>query len=651
MELRPYQANAIAAARDLINGGKRKVCLCAPCGAGKGLILARMMENARSRGKRVLAIVHRRELVEDLADRVERMGFRPGLILPGHDPRPERAVQVASIQTLARRDLPPADLVLVDECFPAGTLVSGRPIETIRPGDKVEAFNEQTGGFEVRTVTRVFMRIAPRRMVEIEAAGRVVVCTENHTFFTGFGGWVPAGRLAVGGVVLLRGGPARIDRVSTVERDLAIQRSQPPVVFNLEVEGLHTYVANGFVVHNCHHSTASTWRSVIDSYPRAAVVGTTATPCRLGGAPLGDVFQALVEVVKPAALVEDGFLVPVTGYAFDAPDLRGVRRSSGDYEPEEIARLMGGPKLRGSIVDSYMGRARGTRAIVFAVNVEHSRQIALDFARAGVQAEHVDGETPRALRRIIFERFRSGATRVLCNVGLFTEGVDLPAIQTVILARPTLSLSLALQMIGRGRRPVPCECGRIPHWRSDACECGRPVPKKATLIHDHAGVVLQHGLPDEPRVWSLDGDYRIDGKAKGAKGEESKAIRVCRSCLAIYLADEPQCPMCGKKNPAPKKLVRNGNGVAIPLASLEGGMRPIDANEKVRKRFFWFLLGLERQRGYKKKYAEIRYHGRFHLWPPSKLWREQFAKGLGPDAPNVQPQEPPQPAGEGVPTT
>ncbi len=493
MILRPYQCATVERCRSLVNSGKRRIVFVAPCGAGKGTMLAHILASTVRKGNRGLVLTHRRELVEDLAERVGReLGFAPGVILSGVSEDPANPVQVASVQTLQRRTKPVAQTVLVDEC---------------------------------------------------------------------------------------------------------------------------------------HHATAEGWRGILECYPESVVLGSTASPCRLSGAPLGDLFEELVEVVKPQQLVEEGHLVPTTGFAYDAPDLRGVRRSAGDYDSSELAALMGSQRIRGSVVGQYLERSPGTRAIVFAVNVDHSRTLAEQFVRAGVPAEHLDGETHRVIRRAIFERYRTGQTRVLCNVGLFTEGVDLPAIETVILARPTLSLALAIQMIGRGRRPLVCQCGRIPHWRSAACECGRPVLKRFARIHDHAGVLFQHGLPDEPRVWSLKSDFRVGVGEKG-KSEASAALRTCRKCFAIYLADQDVCPMCGYRNPAKKRVIRNAQGVAVSLDDLERKAKPIVASESQERKYFFYLLHLERQNSYRPKYAEVRFMGRYKHWPTlAKTWRAEFEQG------------------------
>ena len=492
--LRDYQQGPIDRARYLVNHhGKKRLLIVAPCGAGKGHIIAKLLASTVERGHRALAIAHRKELIEDLADRVCRFGFMPGVIMANRDQHLERPVQVASIQTLSRRDKPVADLVIIDEA---------------------------------------------------------------------------------------------------------------------------------------HHSTASSYLQVLDHYPNAVVVGLTATPCRLGGQPLGDVFEDLIEPIRSSELVERGLLVPVRGFAYDAPDLRHVKKKAGDFSNDELAALVDTPKVRGNIVEQYLLRARGTRAIVFAVNVDHSQKLAADFCAHGVRALHVDGETPRDVRKAAFEAFRSGAAQVLTNCSLFTEGVDLPAIETVILGRPTMSTSLGLQMIGRGRRPLPCPCGEIPHWRNATCTCGLPVPKRFVRLHDHAGICFSIGMPDDPREWSLTETFDT-GAPKLTSAKPGSAIRTCKACFCVYLADELACPNCGASNRAPKKLVRNAKGIAVALEDVERAQaaeEPTKASAEVQKKFFLFLVGLEKSRGYRRGYAEMRFHGKFKCWPPAKLWRAQFGK-------------------------
>jgi DNA repair protein RadD len=147
--------------------------------------------------------------------------------------------------------------------------------------------------------------------------------------------------------------------------------------------------------------------------------------------------------------------VPYTGFAYDVPDLRGVHKSGADYKQDELGRAMSGNKIAGNIVEQWLAHCRGRRTVLFAVNIAHSLDLVQRFKDAGVAAEHVDGECSTEEREGVLRRFASGETTVVCNVQILGEGYDLPAIECVVLARPTLSLVVYLQQVGRGLRPRP----------------------------------------------------------------------------------------------------------------------------------------------------------------------------------------------------
>ena len=238
--------------------------------------------------------------------------------------------------------------------------------------------------------------------------------------------------------------------------------------------------ADVVIVDEAHHVRAKSYEAILAKCPGAVVLGLTATPWRTDGRGLAASFEESMLVATPKQLVDDGYLVPVTGFAFDRPNLRSVAVRQGDYDGAGLELVMGGAKLVGNIVEQWHAHAEGLPTVVFACSVAHSKQLTAAF---GPVAEHLDGDTPRVEREAILSRLRSGTTRVVCNVAVLTEGWDMPGLRCIVLARPTLSTGFALQTIGRGRRPAP----------------GKTVLR----IHDHAGVVAAHGLPDDDRDWAL----------------------------------------------------------------------------------------------------------------------------------------------------
>ena len=234
-----------------------------------------------------------------------------------------------------------------------------------------------------------------------------------------------------------------------------------------------------------HHAIAPTYRMIADEYPTAKILGFTATPCKPSGGGLGyDVFDAMVCGPTIPELISQGSLVQPIVYSVPAVGLETIRTTGGDYNQRDLAKWADKSVLYGDLVATYKATADGRKCVVFAVSVELSQRYAREYNEAGIRAEHIDGTTPADERAAIFTRFRSGVTRVLCNVAVATEGVDIPDCAVVQVARPTKSIPLWLQMVGRGLRPS--------------------VGKTDCIILDHGNATKACGFPDATREWSLD---------------------------------------------------------------------------------------------------------------------------------------------------
>jgi len=292
------------------------------------------------------------------------------------------------------------------------------------------------------------------------------------------------------------------------------------------VQTLYRRIAKGMappaklvIPDEAHLSTAETWRVVLEQYPDAKILGATATPCRLSGKPLVGSYDGMVVAATPRQLRELGFLCPYVGFTYDSPDLSEVKTTIGDYNERQSAAAMRAPAIVTNIVEKWLAHARELSTVVFAVTREHSKELTAQFVAAGVRAEHLDAKTKKRERKAILARVASGATQVLCNVGIAIEGIDIPRLKCCVLARPTQSLALALQMTGRVRRP----------WKDP--RTGQWVKAR---LHDHAFVIAAHGPPDMERNWSLT-----------AKPEKPPAQKNCKQCLAIMVEGEESCPECG----------------------------------------------------------------------------------------------------------
>ncbi len=276
-------------------------------------------------------------------------------------------------------------------------------------------------------------------------------------------------------------------------------------------------------IDECHRATAKTYRKAAEHYASAALLGMTATPYRANGQGLGDVFQEMVVVTTPRALIEDGYLVEPRVFSAPSgslPDLSGIRVRGGDYDEAELAAAVNTGGLVGGIVAHWEKHAEGRRTVAFAVNVAHSKAIVDAFIVAGIRAEHLDAMTPTAERAAILRRLASGETTVLSNCSVLCEGWDMPAVKVAILARPTKSMGLYLQQGGRILRP----------WEG-----------VGALILDHAGNAMKHGLPQDDREFSLESKVSKKGDA---------LTKECPECCAIVPRGLHVCE-CGHEFPRP----------------------------------------------------------------------------------------------------
>lgn len=334
-----------------------------------------------------------------------------------------------------------------------------------------------------------------------------------------------------------------------------------------------------------HHIGASQWDMLFHRFPRAKVLGLTATPWRLDGQGLGRWYSAMVMGPATADLIADGALSPYRLFAPAQPDLSEVGTTAGEWQRGALAKAMDKPAIVGDAIGHYLKLCAGKRAVAFAAGIENSKRIAAQFVAAGIPAEHVDGEMPSELRDAAVDRFRRGETLVLSNSDLFGEGFDVPAIEAAILLRPTKSLSLYLQQVGRALRPLP--------------------GKTEAIVLDHAGNSLVHGLPCDAREWSLD-----DREKKKRAAPSEVPVRQCKECFFVF-RPAPKCPCCGHVVPV----------VARELEVIEGTLaevRRIDAEQVKRQRWLeerdchtladWQALAA--QRGYKSGWALVRYQAR-----------------------------------------
>lgn len=338
----------------------------------------------------------------------------------------------------------------------------------------------------------------------------------------------------------------------------------------------------GFLIFDeAHHCSASGWTKVKQFYQGAKSVGLSATPERLDRKGLDHLFDEMICGPTMQWLIETGYLSKYKICSGRKPDLSEVASKMGDFDKGQLETAMDKSVITGDAVIEYKRHANGKRAVVFCSGIDHSKHVAEAFRGSGVAAEHIDGTTERGERKRIIERFKSGETKVLSNVDLVGEGFNLPAIEASILLRPTQSLGLYIQQIGRCMRPTE--------------------GKEFAIILDHAGNMQRHGLPCDDREWTL--------KAKKRKKKSDElATRECPSCGGSHpLA--AKCPYCGHAYGSDNRGEREGP------EHVDGDLEIVDIQElRRRKKMEEFACRsladfseLGKSRGYKAGWAFIRW--------------------------------------------
>ena len=472
VQLRDYQEAAVAGLRSAFSEGYRAPLLVCPTGGGKTVIFCYVASNASARGRRVLILVHRAELLKQTSRALERLGVRHGLIAPGCTPTLD-LVQVASVQTLALR---------------------------------------------LHKIT-----------------------------------W------------------------------------RPDII----------------VIDECHHAVAGTWASVIQAFPEAKNLGVTATPCRLDGRGLGDVFDHLVMGPPTSELMGRGFLCKATVYAPPSVvDLSGIKKSYGDFSRRDLAERMDKPSITGDAVSHYKKLMPERPAIGFCAGISHAEHVASLFCQAGFRFKSLDGNMESNERADIIADLGEGRLHGVTSDSIISEGTDIPVVTGAILLRPTESESLCLQQMGRVLRPVYAPGMPLDTDEQRLAAIAASVKPRAIIL-DHVGNVARHGLPDDDREWSLDTTRR---KKRKATDEDECPVRQCPQC---YVAHKPGpiCPGCGFRYEVKKRdmEVRDGELKEVDAEAMRKRQKHMEVGQA---KTLADLLRIEQARGYRPGWADHVYASR-----------------------------------------
>ena len=264
------------------------------------------------------------------------------------------------------------------------------------------------------------------------------------------------------------------------------------------------------IVDEAHHVTADSYQRIINAFPEAKLLGVTATPVRLNGQGFTETFDELIASPSVEAFINHGYLSRYDYYSvgrssYIQRQIDGIRKfSQGDYAESELERVCDNDRIRAQVVDTYIQYANGKKGIVYTVNKEHNNHLCGQFNNNGIKAVAIDSDTPQEIRAKYIEEFKRGDITVICNVNLFTEGFDCPDIEFIQLARPTKSLALFLQQVGRGLRIAEA--------------------KSKTVFLDNVGLYNRFSFPSSKRKWK----YHFEGKYEGnIKEDEDEPTLDC----------------------------------------------------------------------------------------------------------------------------
>lgn len=301
------------------------------------------------------------------------------------------------------------------------------------------------------------------------------------------------------------------------------------------------------IVYEQHRKLMTHWSAI-------PFIGLSATPLTRG---LGKLYSRLVRGPHMHDLQDLGALVPLRGYAPSQAVLARILADVGvgntthgrDYREADLSRALNTKALVGDIVETYRIRGEGRQALCFAVDIAHSRAIAEDFEANGISAGHIDGYIADDQAADVMDRFKAGATRVLCSVAKLGVGFDFKPVSCAILARPTMSEMLHMQQLGRVLRPADS--------------------KVDAVVLDHSGNCVRFGMPADFTVPELDNGERA---ARETRKTDPKAV-TCTDCGYLLDPGQMTCPSCGVDRPVRRADVVYTDADLIKIGSDATGER------------------------------------------------------------------------------
>jgi superfamily II DNA or RNA helicase len=350
------------------------------------------------------------------------------------------------------------------------------------------------------------------------------------------------------------------------------------------------------IIDEAHHSVAGNYRKLVDRFPRARLLGVTATPCRLDGHGLGKqaggYFDCMVQGPAISDLIAAGYLSKPVIYAPPTDfSTEGIHIRCGDFAQDEVADRIDKPKITGSAIEHYLRLCPGLPAITFCVSIRHAEHVAQEFNAAGIRTMCIHGQLADRQRDAAIRGLADGTWQNLTSCELISEGTDIPVVAAGIGLRPTASLGMYMQQVGRILRIYP--------------------GKTSAIWLDHVGNCRRHGLPTDLREWSLDGLK----KRKRAEQESSLSVKQCVKCFAMFPASTKVCPQCGEPVVAAAgREIKQVDGELKKIEPMseqefrEHIARMDRRREEGRANTLEDLIRIADERGYNRQWAYIRWN-------------------------------------------
>ena len=344
------------------------------------------------------------------------------------------------------------------------------------------------------------------------------------------------------------------------------------------------------------HKRSVVHKRWMEQSPETKFIGLSATPWAKG---MGEIWDRMIIVSTPRELIEKGYLSTFRFFAPASPDLSGVKIRMGDYAEDQLSKAMNKTELVADIVTTWIKKGEGRPTFCFAVDCAHAMEIQRQFNNAGIPAGYIDAYTEVPNREAMIEQLRRGEIKVICNVGTMTTGVDAPFVSCIILARPTKSEMLYIQIIGRGLR--------------------LSEGKKDCLILDHSDTGLRLGLPDEIEYEDFI-DTPAEMARKEKKDKDEPLPKKCPVCQFLKRPKERVCPACGFE-PTRQSEVETVDG---ELVEFRKGRKPAKPTYDEKQIFWSGALFYARERGYRQGWAAHLYKTRFGVWPTGLIEKPEY---------------------------